>query len=102
MNIVWKIEWMKCIPELDGFNDYVIECGWRCDASEGNHAVSNYGSCGFAAAPSSNAIPYPNLTESQVLGWVWQNIDKADIEASLTKQINRLVNPTVVQPPLPW
>jgi hypothetical protein len=43
------------------------------------------------------------LTEDQVLGWVYgSGVDRAAVEASLTKQVNDLINPPIVQPALPW
>lgn len=102
MNIVWKIEWMNCIPQNNAIQNYVIECGWRCNALEGEYSATNYGSCGFAPSPVSASIPYDQLTEADVLGWVWESVDKDDVEAGLSKQINLLINPKVVQPPLPW
>jgi len=103
MDIVWKIEWMKCIPQIDDVTDYVIECGWRCIGSQDGFSASNYGSCGFSVPPSDNVTPYADLTEDQVLGWVWADgVDKDATEASVTGQVQALINPPVVQPPLPW
>jgi hypothetical protein len=43
------------------------------------------------------------LTQEQVLGWVWANgVDKETVEAAVQSQLDSLVNPTVVSPPLPW
>jgi hypothetical protein len=61
----------------DGF---VHTCHWTCTATDG---------------------PYENLTQEQVLGWVWEQIDKAEIEANLTKQIQAQKNPVSVAG-VPW
>jgi hypothetical protein len=43
------------------------------------------------------------LTQDQVLGWIWAGgVDKANTEAAVNLQIANLINPPVVQPPLPW
>jgi hypothetical protein len=43
------------------------------------------------------------LTQAEVLAWCWANgVDKDATEASIQSQINGQINPTVIQPPLPW
>jgi hypothetical protein len=47
--------------------------------------------------------PYADLTQEQVLGWVWDNgVDKDATEAAVQQQIDYQINPPVVTPPLPW
>lgn len=103
MDIVWTIDWMRCIPQVDGVTNYVIECGWRCTGQQDGFSASNYGSSSFSASPSEAVTPYEDLTEEQVLGWVWASgVDKDATEASIAGQVQALINPPVVQPPLPW
>ena len=101
----WSIEWMKCLPTLGSVRDYVVECGWRCTSSDQGQTASVYSSCSFAVPddPSGNITPFASLTEQQVLGWVWSSgVDKDQIEASLAKQLDALINPPAVAQPLPW
>ena len=104
MNILWQIEWMRCVPQVAGVENLVIECGWRATATEGSHSASAYGSCSWSQPESAEGFtPYNELTEDQVLGWVYTSgVDRTATEAALTKQINHLINPPIVQPPLPW
>jgi hypothetical protein len=61
-----------------------------------------YGTASFPA-PEGTFTPYADLTQAQVLGWCWANgVDKDATEASIQSQINGQINPTVIQPPLPW
>jgi hypothetical protein len=47
--------------------------------------------------------PYANLTQEQVLGWIWANgVDKASAEAAVQTQIDNQINPPVTSPALPW
>lgn len=98
----WKIENMIVKP-VDGANtDVVVTAAWRCTAVDGDHSASNYGSMGFAS-PSGDFIAYPDLTEADVLGWVWANgVDKGEVEANVARELNMQVNPPVVPMPLPW
>ena len=40
-------------------------------------------------------------TQDTVLGWVWDTVVRADVEASITDQINAELNPTSTAG-LPW
>jgi hypothetical protein len=57
-----------------------------------------YGSAGFTG---DLTIPYAELTESQVLGWVWESVDKAETEANVLAQIEAQKNP-VTATGTPW
>jgi hypothetical protein len=54
-------------------------------------------------AQGTSFIPYQDLTLDIVLGWIWANgVDKAATEAAVQTQIDNLINPPVITPPLPW
>jgi len=98
----WKIENMVVKPVDGAYTDAVVTATWRCTAVEGDHSASNYGSMGFAS-PSGDFIAYPDLTEADVLGWVWANgVDKAEVEANVARELEMQVNPPTVPKPLPW
>ena len=61
---------------------------WRVSEVDGDYSASSYGTVGFTPDPSaSDFVPYADLTESTVLGWVQEQLDKDAIEASLTANI---------------
>ena len=98
----WKIESMTVKPQDGLHTDVVVIAAWRCNDSSGGFSVSNYGTVGFAA-PGDTFIAYPDLTEADVLGWVWANgVDKAEVEANVARELDMLVNPPTVAKPLPW
>ena len=66
----WKIESMIVKPQDGSHSDVVVTAAWRCSASDGDKTASNYGSMGFAS-PGDDFVAYPDLTEEEVLGWVW-------------------------------
>jgi hypothetical protein len=100
--ITWKIESMVVKPVDGSHTDVVVTACWRCTAVDGDHSASNYGSMGFAS-PTGDFIAYPDLTEADVLGWVWANgVDKAEVEANVAAELVALANPPVVVKPLPW
>jgi hypothetical protein len=79
-------------------DNYVTTAHWTCTATDGDFSANAYGTVGFSG---DLVTPYENLTQEQVLGWVWEQIDKAEIEANLTKQIQAKKNP-VSETGVPW
>jgi len=79
-------------------DNYVTTAHWTCTATDGDFSANAYGTVGFSG---DLVTPYENLTQEQVLGWVWEQVDKAEIEANLTKQIEAQKNP-VSETGVPW
>lgn len=105
--ITWVVEWMKTTPTSANPAECVVQAGWRCNGQEtvnGNtYYASNYASVGFTYTSGEPFTPYANLTQNQVLGWIWANgVDQAATEASIQSQIDNQINPPIIQPPLPW
>lgn len=102
MNIVWTIDAMDCYPQSQGNSDVVYNAHWRCTGSDDDATSSIYGTCGIPYAGGS-FTPYQNLTQQEVLDWVWENgVNQQEVEANVTSQVNAILNPTTVTPPLPW
>jgi len=105
--IIWDITAMDCYPHADGQTDVVFTVHWTCSGSQTasgqTYSGSVYSTCSLPAPTGPNFTPYAQLTETQVLGWIWANgVDKAATEAAVAQQIANQINPPVVQPPLPW
>ena len=113
MSIVttWSIPAMEHVVS-DGA---VIKVTWQCmcqnvtgqGLSETYFDASavNGGEMAFVPDPSSPSyIPYDQLTQDEVLGWVWTVMgpdEKAAIEATLQVKVQNQLNP-VVENGLPW
>lgn len=103
MAITWLIERLDCVPQTPEGADYVVTAYWRANAEDDDYYATSYGTCGFPVVQGPSFTPYADLTEDQVLDWVWQNgVDKDATEANLDAQIEAQRNPPVVSPPLPW
>ena len=75
---------------------------WRVLAADGDFTASAYGSVGLTPDPASpNFKPYNQVTEADVLGWVWGIVDKSETEANLASEVNTQKNPPVVAG-VPW
>ena len=80
----------------------VVTCHWTCTLTDGDYTASSYGAEGFnqKSPDDPDFIPYEDLTEEVVKGWVMDKIG-ADIEAGLEAQIEAQKNPTSAKG-LPW
>jgi len=98
MKIIWAINQLQRRTSDGG----VITAHWGCVAGERGVSVNHYGSCDFE--PDSTApdfVPFKQLTQDQILGWVYTQIDREAIEADLKARVAERLNPTVVNG-LPW
>ena len=103
----WIIEQMWVKPAEGPLTNVVVTAAWRCNGEQVSggktYTGTCYGTASFEAPDPSAFVPYPNLTQAEVLGWVWAaGIDKTATEASVQSQINNQINPPVIVPPLPW
>jgi hypothetical protein len=101
----WVIEQMEAYPQYEGHSDVVFNVHWRVNANEGNYNATGYGTVGVQLDPASEFIPYANLTQDEVVGWVKEALGAeqvADIEHGLEGEIKNLITPTFIKNPLPW
>jgi hypothetical protein len=81
-------------------NGFVTTAHWTASAVDGNYSAYSYATSSWADGIPT--IPYVDLTQETVLGWVWANgVDKTAVEASLQAQINAQKNP-VTATGVPW
>jgi hypothetical protein len=98
----WSVTAMDCYPQADGQTDVVFTVHWTLSGTDGTYNGSVYSTCSVPA-PEGTFTPYDQLTQEQVLGWIWANgVDKQSAEAAVQQQIDNQINPPVVTPPLPW
>jgi hypothetical protein len=95
MTIIWTINQLDR-QTSDGL---VTTAHWRVDAVDGEHSAGAYGTVGFERGGSF--IAYESLTEAQVIAWVKDKLEVAEIEASLTAQIAAQKAP-VTATGVPW
>jgi len=80
----------------------VIVAHWRAVASDGDYSASSYGTAGFTPdASAPGFVAYDALTEADVLGWVWDAVDRDATEAALQARIDADKNPTTADG-VPW
>jgi hypothetical protein len=96
MTTTWTISQLDR-NTADGF---VTTAHWQATAVDGEHSASIYATCSWS--DGTPTVDYADLTQEQVLGWIWANgVDKDATEASLAAQIELKKNP-VTATGVPW
>ena len=100
--ITWTVTAMDCYPQADGQTDVVFNVHWTCSATDGAYQASVY-STQTVQLSGGTFTPYADLTQDQVLGWIWADgVHKAATEEAVLQKLQNMINPPVVTPPLPW
>lgn len=101
--ITWAVSQMDCYPQAEGETDVVFTVHWNCSGVDGEYSGYVYSTQAVAYTAGTPYTPYADLTQDQVLGWIWSSgVDKDATEAAVQQQIDNQINPPVVTPPLPW
>jgi hypothetical protein len=99
----WEISQLNCYPQAEGQMDVVFTVHWRCTGTDSTYSGTVYSTCGVTYVAGAPYTPYADLTQDQVLGWIWASgVDKDSAEAAVQTQIDNQINPPVVSPQLPW
>jgi hypothetical protein len=116
----WNIQQLNCVPQEEGKTDVVVTAHWTVTATSsegkaivdynGNNAISPYtasvyGTQSFTYDSGKAFIPYADLTQDEVVGWVQAGMGVDAVTAlqeNIDTQIANQINPPIVTPPLPW
>lgn len=82
-------------------DDYITIVHWRCDGEEGEHSIGAYGTVAFTQEEGEEIIPFESLTEELVKGWMFEKLNKEEIEATVQARLDEIANPPLVSG-LPW
>jgi len=93
----WQIVQMERLTS-DGF---VVTVHYNVSATDDTYQASTYGTTSYTQTPGETYIPYADLTQDIVVGWVQAALGKDTVEASLQGQIDAQKNP-VQESGLPW
>jgi hypothetical protein len=94
--------WTVAELELQTDTGGVVTAHWRVNAQDGEYSAGAYGSAGFTPDPdAAGFVPYDQLTEADVLAWVWGSVDKDEMEANLATKIEAQKAPATVTG-TPW
>ncbi len=92
--------WHIAQLERETADGYVFTAHYTVDANDGTYKAGAYGSIGFER-PEEDLIPFADLTEEIVIGWVKERLDVEQIEAALQSQLDEQRHPSKASG-LPW
>ena len=104
----WTATSLIGYPVIDGETDVVTRASYTVLADDGEGHTADYSNFAYTPLdPSVPFIPYADLTNDIVIGWVQYNIGAdliAAIQGSLAIQIERQIDPPKEPEvlPLPW
>lgn len=98
----WVINQMDTKPKEDKLSDVVSCIHWTRVATQDEILVSSYGTMNCTTPSSTDFTAYPDLTYEQVCGWLDAGLDVPTIDLGLDKQIENIINPPIVNLPLPF
>lgn len=86
--------WNIVTCEHDVATGGITTAHWECVATDSDSSARVYGSESLSPDPSSpDFIAYENVTEADILNWVYGQLDKASMEANLAAFIEARKNP---------
>jgi hypothetical protein len=92
--------WTISTTNYEVSNGFITTAHWTATAVDGDYTASIYATCSWA--DGSPTIPYSDVTEAEVLQWVWDSgVDKDATEAALAQNIELQKNP-VTATGTPW
>ena len=100
----WSITQLSVYPQSEGEADVVCAAAWNVSGTDGTYNGSLNGLTAFKLDPEAPFIPYDQLTQEQVLEWVWGSLGeegKATAEADVDAQIAYAAS-QVTNAKLPW
>jgi len=96
----WSITNMTANEQVGDYSNVVNKIFYSCTAVDGDAFKTVTGVLDIALDPDNTFILYENLTQDDVLNWLWEHgVDQSAIESDLDSAIHQ---PNNVVLPLPW
>lgn len=104
--VVWSVPGVdRKLPDGDVCPEgEVYAGGWTATYEKDGQSAYAYGSVGFPAADPDNYVPYSQLTEAEVLQWIFDILGPeqvTSIEEGLKNQVAEALNPSHANG-VPW
>lgn len=90
-----------CFINYNGLSDVIQKVHWSYEVSDGTNSKTMIGATTMDIPDSENFIAFDQLDKATVIQWLESKLDIAGMQASLDKQLDEMVNPTIVQKQLP-
>ena len=110
MKIIWQIDGLIVSPQINSFIDVVLAANWRIFAEENGVRGTSHGRVNFPPPEGDKFTAYENLTEAEILSWVWEIGASTDPDFPWTREIAEqqaaaavaAQRAAITERPLPW
>lgn len=92
--------WTIAQLERNAADNFVVTCHYRVNAVDGDYSAETYGTVSYTQT-AEDFVPFEEVTEAIVVGWVKESLSEATIEDALTAQIELQKTPVILTG-LPW
>jgi len=95
----WNCKTVDIHPQEEGKTNVVYNVHWIVTGTKEDYSVSNIGTQVVTLNPETSFVPFEDLTNEIIVGWTKNAIGEERVkavEASITSQIEALINPTSV------
>ena len=92
---------MVTAKSIDGLSDVVVTVNAFRTITDDVYTAQNPVGLGLAV-PTEGFIPYADLTQEIVEGWLDAGLDVPSLDADLTIQLDNIINPKTVILPNPF
>ena len=96
-----NITGLEYIPTYNTYEKVVNKVYWNYEATKGIISTGIGGSTDLTP-PESIFVPFDNLQENIVIGWISGSLDINNLQSTLNNSIDNIENPKIVQSIPPW
>ena len=99
----WNIKLMDVIPSFDGYENFVTRVYWDYIGVDDNGITSKIeGYTEWNVVNQSDYILYSGITLEIVNNWLEGYNDTNNLQSIISKKIEDMINPPIVNLPFPW
>jgi hypothetical protein len=92
---------LEYIPTYNTYEKVVNKVYWNYEATKGIISTGIGGSTDLTP-PESIFVPFDNLQEDIVIGWISGSLDINNLQSTLNNSIDNIENPKIIQSIPPW
>ena len=92
---------LEYIPTYNTYEKVVNKVYWNYEATKGIISTGIGGSTDLTP-PESIFVPFDNLQEDIVAGWISGSLDINNLQSTLNNSIDNIENPKIIQSNPPW
>lgn len=98
----WTIAQLDCTAQEGDLTQVVKTIHWHLHATDGTNAVELCNTQALSSPDPGSFTAYEALTEADVIGWLEAELPIDQLRLNIAEQLERLANPPIVAPKLPW